>query len=228
MAATTKHPDSFVARPRVPGKKGAARKLRASGWIPAVAYGPSVEPVNLAVDPKTFLNARLDHGVAHIYEVAVEGGDTFKAIIKRVQRDAVSRELTHIDLYAVDMSKEIRIDVRIDLVGKPMGLINGGILQQILRRIEVQCLPGNIPSSIEVDVTDLDIGDTLHMSDLTLPQGVKATAARDEAVAIMAEPEKVEEPTAEGAIEGEAAAAEGAAPEGAAASAESAKEGENK
>ena len=84
MAATSKHPDSFAAQTRVPGKKGQARKLRAAGWVPAVAYGPSQEPRSLAVDPKSFLNARFDHGVAHIYDVNVEGADSFKAIIKEV------------------------------------------------------------------------------------------------------------------------------------------------
>lgn len=197
--------DTILSKPRQVSTKGAARRMRASGWVPAVAYGPSQEPRPLAVDPKTFMLARMEHGVAHIYDVKVEGQETFKALIKSVQRDPVSRQLLHVDLYALDMNKPIRLQVRVELVGRPKGAIHGGILQQVQRRVEISCLPKDIPAFIEVDVSGLDLGDTIHLSNLTLPEGVKTTALSDEAVAVLTAPEAEEETAAEG--EGEAAAA---------------------
>jgi len=174
-----------------------------------VAYGSGTEPRHLAVNAKTFLQARFEYGVAHIYQCEVDGGDDFKAIVKAVDRDPVSRQLTHIDLFAVDMTKPIRLKVRVDLVGKPAGAIDGGLLQQVKRRIEIQCLPGQIPSHLEVDVTPLKLGDSLHLSDLKLPEGVKTVAASDEAVAIVAAPDTKDEvaTTTEGAEDADAAAA---------------------
>lgn len=185
--------DTILSKPRQPGNKGTARQLRASGWVPAVAYGPGQEPRHIAVDPKTFLAARMEHGIAHIYDIKVEGEGAFKALIKDVARDAVSRKLQHIDFYAVDMTKEIRLQVRVDLIGKPEGVVQGGLLQQVARRVEVQCLPGDIPGHLEVDVSHMNMGDTLHVSDIPLPKGVKVIATDDSAVAIVTAPETEDE-----------------------------------
>lgn len=216
--------DTLITKPRVPGTKSTARQLRAAGWIPAVAYGPSSEPRHLAVDPKALLLARIEHGVAHIYDVQVEGAEGFKALIKQIDRDPVSRQLLHVDLYAVDMNIAIHVEVRLDLVGKAPGVIEGGLVQQIQRRIEVSCLPGDIPANLEADISSMNVGDTLHLSDIALPEGVKITAVADEAIVILSAPEIEEEPEvelaegevpegelAEGEGEGEAAPAEGEA-----------------
>ena len=181
--------NTIHSKPRQPANKGVARRLRASGWIPAVAYGPSSETVHLSVEPKSFVAARQLYGASYIYDVEVEGGKGFKALIKQIDRDPVSRELLHIDLFAVDMTKPIKVDVKVILTGKSAGEALGGILQQIQREIEVSCLPANMPTAIEVDITNLEQGDTLHLSDLTWPEGVKATAATDEAVAIVSAPD---------------------------------------
>ncbi len=189
--------DTLNTKQRLPGNKSTARQLRASGWVPAVAYGPSSEPRHLAVDPKAFLLARIEHGVAHIYDVKVEGAEGFKALIKQIDQDPVSRQLLHIDFYAVDMNIAIRVEVRLDLVGKAPGVIEGGLVQQIQRRVEISCLPGAIPANLEVDIGEMNVGDTLHLSDIVLPEGVKTTAVADEAVVILSAPEVEEEPEVE-------------------------------
>lgn len=176
------------------GSKGAARKLRAAGRVPAVAYGPTQAPRFLALDPKMFPLQRKRFGLGHLYDVNVEGeGDggpaRFKCLIKEIQVDPISRELLHVDLYAVDMKRPIRVDVPIVLTGKAAGLIDGGLLTQILRAVEVLCLPDRIPAQLTGDVTPMKIGDSLHLSDIKLPEGVKFTNQGDEAVALVAEPD---------------------------------------
>jgi large subunit ribosomal protein L25 len=192
--------DTIPAISRVAGKKGHARRLRASGRIPAVAYGPSSAPQSLALDPKQFVKARRHYGPSHIYNVEVEGGPAFKALVKSVAIDPRTRAYQHVDLYAIDMARAIRVEVRIELTGKPKGLLNGGLLQQIRHAIEVQCLPALIPERIELDVSGMDVGHSLHLSDLKLPEGVRSTALDNQTVAIVAAPEAEETPAAAAAV----------------------------
>ena len=185
--------DKISAKLREETGKGAARRARREGWVPAIAYGPTAAPRNLAVEPKTFIEARRHYGLTHIYDVELEGGETFKAMIKEVQRDAFTRRLKHIDLFAIDMTKAIRASVRIDLVGKSKAVALGGTLQQLLRRTEVRGLPGAIPEHIDVDISTLEIDHVWHLSDISLPEGVKFTAHKDEAVVTITEAERREE-----------------------------------
>jgi large subunit ribosomal protein L25 len=213
--------DTIKATTREAGNKGAARRLRASGKVPAVMYGPGSDSQFLALDPREFGMQRQQFASSHLFSVHVEGGKNYKALIKSVDRDPVNSAYLHVDLYAVDMKKPIRVDIAIELVGKPKGLIDGGLLTQIIRAIQVQCLPGNIPEKLELDVSELDIGDIKHISDIKMPEGVKATAAHDEAVCAVVAPEEIKEPTpAEAAAAGTAApGAPGAAPAAGAAAA---------
>jgi large subunit ribosomal protein L25 len=182
--------------------KEAAHKLRAAGLTPAVAYGPGREPILLSLDPKVFGLTRQSFGMSYIYDIDVEDGTSFKALIKEVQMDPLSRHLLHVDFYAVDMSKPIRVEVPIELVGKPVGVVEGGLLSQVLRRVEVQCLPDNVPAKLAVDVSHLDIGHSVHTDAIDLPEGVAVVAKRPEAIAIIVEPETDETPAAEAAVEG--------------------------
>lgn len=214
--------DTIKAKPRTSGKKGIARKLRNQGLVPAVAYGPSREPLFLSLESHTFGQLRQKFGASHIYNVEVEGGESFKALLKDVDRDPVSREFLHVDFYAVDMNRPIRINVPVELVGKHAGAIDGGLLSQTLRSIEVQCLPNMIPAKITADVTHLGIGMSLHISELKFPEGVKPTSRSDESVAIVVEPDSPKEATpAEAAAGADAAktAAAGAKPAAGAAAA---------
>ena len=203
--------DTMSAKTREAGNKGAARKLRASGFVPAIAYGPTGTPRYLALDPKMFVMQHKLFGRSHIYNVNVEGGAPFKALIKEVQRDAVTRELLHIDLYAIDETRPIRVQVPIELTGKAAGIIDGGLVSQILRSVEVLCLPSQIPPKLIADVTPLKVGESFHLSDLVLPEGVKITAHGDEAVAIVAEPDAAPVATAADAATPAAGAASPAA-----------------
>jgi large subunit ribosomal protein L25 len=205
MATTVSN--TISAKSRDAGNKGQARKLRAEGFVPAVAYGPASKPQFLAVQPKEFTLQRFTYGLSHLYEVDVEGKSKFKALLKEIQVDPVTRQLLHVDLYAVDMKRPLRVEVPIELTGKPAGIIDGGLLSQVLRVVEVQCLPDQIPAKLVADVSPLKVGDSLHLSDLALPEGVKLTAHGDEAVALVIEPD--EAPVA--ATPAEAAAAAGAA-----------------
>jgi large subunit ribosomal protein L25 len=181
--------NTIAAKSRHAGLKGHARKLRAEGLVPAVAYGPASEPQYLSLTPKEFILQRQTFGLSHLYDVEVEGGKKFKALLKEIQVDPVTRQLLHVDLYAVDMKRPLRVEVPIELTGKPAGIIDGGLLSQVLRVIEVLCLPDHIPGKIVADVSPLKVGDSLHLSDLKLPEGVKLTAHGDEAVALVIEPE---------------------------------------
>ncbi|MEK7705068.1 MAG: 50S ribosomal protein L25 [Myxococcota bacterium] len=205
--------DTIECVSRTSGGKGEAHKLRKAGKVPGVVYGPGSPVRNVAVDPRTFRLQREQYGLSHIYDVVVDGKERFKALIKALQRDVVNRTVDHVDLYAVDMNKPIRVSVRIELVGKPAGAIEGGVLSQLLRRVEVQCLPGDVPAAITLDISPMALGDILHLSDLPLPPAVKLTSHQNEAVARVAAPQEEVAPVAAAeAVEG----AEGAeAPEGA-------------
>lgn len=206
--------DTIAAQKRARHGKGGSHKTRASGFIPAIAYGAGREPLPLELEPKAFVLARLQHGRAHLYNVAVEGQETFKALVKAVQQDPVSQEPVHVDFLAVDMTKALRVDVPVVLLGKALGENDGGVLAQLLHYIEVQCLPAAIPAKIELDVSGLALNHSLHVSDIKFPAGVTTTVRPEEAVAAVAAPkEEAAAPTPDEAAAALAAtAAEGAAP----------------
>jgi large subunit ribosomal protein L25 len=195
--------DTIVAKHREAGSKGHARKLRAAGMAPAVAYGPADKPRYLAIEPRMFVEQRRKYGRGHIYTVDLEG-TTFKALIKDISQHPITHKVEHVDLYAVDPKRPMRVSVRIDLKGKAKGIIEGGILSQVLRRAEIRGLLDVLPEFIEVDISHLGVGDSVHMSDIKLPEGVKFTALQDEAVAVLTAPD--------GGVEPATAADETAAP----------------
>lgn len=200
------------------GHKGASRKLRASGKVPGVCYGASpdgrIEPLSIIVDVRA-LRAALDPIRKHntVINLTIEGGSqaqTLHALVKEYQVDPVRRDITHVDLIAVDPNKEVASTVPLEFNGKPKGAIDGGQLRIVLRNLEVRAKPADIPVKLPVDVSPLEIGDVIHVSAITLPSGVTAITGRDLAVVTCAAPEE----------EKVAAVAEGAAPaEGAAAAA---------
>lgn len=207
---------TIVANARLSGTKGLARKLRRAGQVPAIVYGPRQAPQVLALDPKSFVLQRRRFGVGTLYNLQAHsesGTQNMKCLIKDIQVDPISRSVLHVDLYAVDMTSELRVEVNIELTGKPAGIVDGGLLSQILRSVEVLCLPDRIPAKLVADVSALKIGDSLHMSDIKLPEGVQLTAHGDEAVALVAEPEDA---PAETSPEAAAAATGAAAPAAAA------------
>ena len=210
--------NALSAEPRTETGKGAARKLRAAGRIPAVLYGKSQEPQALTVDPEV-LDAVLHAsgaGLNTLIELEVSGS-TETVLVKELQREPVRGEWLHADFYHVDMAQKVTVSVPIHLVGKAAGVDLGGILDHPIRDLEIQCLPGAIPEFVEVDVTALELGQSIHVGDMTLPAGVEVQTDESLAVASVVAPkeEVEEEPVVE---EGEEGAAEGE--EGAEASAE--------
>ncbi len=216
--------NALVAEVRDATGKGAARKLRAAGRIPAVVYGRGTESRAISVDPKALVQLlqKGGAGMNTLIELSVDG--TAKTVlVKELQRDPVRGRPLHTDFYLVDLDQKVEVSVPIRLTGRAPGVELGGILDHPLREIELECLPRAIPESIDVDVSALEVGDSIHVRDLELPEGVSVQSDVNLAVASVVAPVVVEEPVAEEVEEGEEAVAEGE--EAAAAPAESA-EGE--
>lgn len=191
--------------------KGAARKLRAAGRIPAVLYGRGRESLPLALDPRALDKILRGGGANTLLDLTIEGRPELRgtvALVKELQRHPLRGSIVHADLYAVDLSRAVTVDVPVHLVGRPRGLDFGGILEHSLREIALECLPRSIPEAIEVDVANMEVGDVIHVRELALPEGVTLVTDGDLGVVHIALPQA--EPTPEEAAA--ATAAEGAAP----------------
>jgi large subunit ribosomal protein L25 len=197
--------------------KGGARKLRAQGKVPGVCYGTSVDgpiaPVPITIDIKQ-LRGALDPVRKRntVVTLTIEGAGqprSLHALVKDLQIDALRREITHVDLLAIDPNKEVRADVPIEFIGKPKGAIAGGQIRIVLRNLAVRAKPSDIPVKLTVDVSPLEIGDVIHVSAIALPPGVTSMTGRDLAVVTCAAPEeeKVETPAEGVPVDGAAPAA---------------------
>lgn len=187
--------------------KGAARKLRATGMIPGVLYGHKEAPVAFSVNPLELRKRIRASGMGRNTIFKLSGLDRdVLALLKETQVDPVRRDLLHIDLIEVREGDQVFVDVPLEFSGKAAGVVAGGDLQVVRRSIEVACSPLTIPRSIPVDVTPLEIGDTLHAGDLPFPEGVVCTNERLAVVNIKAPRAEA----AEGEGEEGAEAAEGA------------------
>ena len=204
-------PEVVIATPRQ-GKfnKNAARRVRAAGKIPAVLYGPGHEPVAVEVDPKQIakiLYSETGHNT--IFDVEVAGQSAAKAMIVDWQREPIKDMLIHIDLKRIALDKVLRLHVRVKLLGTPVGVkTEGGILDQVLREVEIECLPADIPSHIDVDVSGLGLHQAVRVSGLPHFDKIKYLTAEDATVAHVVQIREEVVAPAEGA---EGAAAEGAA-----------------
>jgi large subunit ribosomal protein L25 len=202
---------------RGPGKKGAVRKLRASGKIPGILYGHKETPVPFAVNPLELRRKIRASGMGRNTIFKVQGlGRDLHAILKDTQVDPVRRDLLHIDMIEVREGDVMEVDIPLVFTGRPEGVVQGGELQVVRRSIPVRTNPLAIPKSIEVDVTPLLLGQAMHASDLNFPPGVECTNPRFAIASVRAPRQEEVAAPAEGAVvaEGEpgAAPAEGAAP----------------
>jgi large subunit ribosomal protein L25 len=195
--------------------KGAARKLRATGKIPGVCYGKGEGAVPLSLDPLALRRVleRSGAGLNTVISLAVSGGGTLDGrmvLLRELQREPVGGSFLHADFYAVDVAQKVTVKVPLHLSGKAKGIDLGGIVDHQLRELELECLPLAIPRQIEVDVSELGIGDSIHVRDLALPEGVSVLTGADVSVVSVVTPSKAEEPVAAVAPEegAEAAAAE--------------------
>ncbi|MBI2339441.1 MAG: 50S ribosomal protein L25 [Deltaproteobacteria bacterium] len=173
--------------------KGISHSLRRQGKIPAVLYGKGIDNLKLSVALLELEKAlSTQAGMNAVLQLNVEGKGAFDVLMKDYQADAVKRKFTHADFLKVDLSKKITVAVPVHLTGKPEGLKEGGILEQVTRELKVLCFPLNIPGQIEVDVSALKIGQNLHLKDVTLPSGVESAEADDVTIALVSLPKEEE------------------------------------
>src|SRR5581483_2611298 len=197
------HVVSLTATPRPATGKGAARQARRRGRVPAVIYGHGRAAQPLEVEAKALEQALSGvEPASTIVELAVDG-KAVKTLIREIQRDPVRPDIIHVDFYEIHAAEKVTLRVPVHLVGTPDGVRNaGGVLDQVTREVEIEGLPESIPDRVELDVTALKIGDSLHVRDLRIPEA-RAEGAEPELI------RKVREGEAE---EGESAEGEGAAP----------------
>jgi large subunit ribosomal protein L25 len=204
------------AQNRADRGKNNARRLRAKGLIPATVYGGKSEAQAVAVDPKTLLKVlRSESGRNTILNLDFGDGAKTSAILKSWQVDPVKEHFLHADFYRIAMDVAIRVTVPIMARGEARGVkVDGGILEIIMRTVQVECLPGDIPERIEVDVTDLGIHDAIRVSNLHLSEKIKVLDDADQVVVhVISVKEEAAAATAAAPAEGEAAAAAPAEPE---------------
>ena len=163
------------AKNRTSVGNGPARALRREGRIPAVLYGPGSQPVMLSVDNKE-LEKILKHGKTGqtLFSMIIDGAKSEKTVmIKELQTEPLSGAFLHADFYEVDLNRKITVSIPVVTVGKAKGVEFGGVLQVIRRELEVICLPMQIPESIHVDISDLGVGDSIHVNDIPLIEGIE-------------------------------------------------------
>jgi large subunit ribosomal protein L25 len=184
---------------RTANGKGATRRLRETGALPAIVYGLKREPLSVSVDSRVFEKKLRDSGMGKntVFRISgVEGAPT--AMLKDLQVHPVSRSIRHVDLLAIDLNQEIMAEVPIRVMGRAKGIVAGGKLQQLRREVRVRGLPMLIPSEITVDVTSMDIGETLHVGELPYPEGVRPAMDEKLPMVTVATSRKSSDPAAPG------------------------------
>jgi large subunit ribosomal protein L25 len=193
--------------------KGGARRLRNSGKIPAVAYGRGVATKSLSVSPHELeLVLKSERGRNTVVELAVEGSDKLTVLLREFQHHPITRQLLHADFVQISLDQEVTVDVPLELTGKAAGVVLGGTLRQVFRKVPLRCLPEKIPVKLVHDVTTLGLDEHVATKDLALPEGVRVLLPPEQTlVAIVHEKAPPEEEAAPAAG---AAGAGGAAPAG--------------
>ena len=196
------------AQARGNGGKGVARKLRSDGRVPAIVYGHGREPQALSINTRE-LERLLDHISAENTVIDLDiDGKASRTLIREIQRHPFKRQILHVDFQELVAGEKVTVSIPIVLMGVPDGVrMDGGILDQTMRELEVEVDPSSIPNHVELDVTKLTIGSSIHVSDLSLPEGVAVLDDPDASVCVVSAPRAVVEaaPAEEGV---EAAVAE--------------------
>ncbi len=205
----------LAARPRSEAGRNAVKKVRARKAVPAVIYGAHETPANLEVDLKA-IEQLLAHAASEhvLVDLEIEGSGNKLALIQEVQHHPVRGDILHVDFHAVSTSEKVESEVPIEPVGEAVGVKTyGGVLQQLVRSLAIECLPQDLPEVIHVDVSHLGLAEPLHVKDITLPPGVTTPLDPEITVFLVSEP-KVSgesETTEEPAAAAEAAPSEGKA-----------------
>ncbi len=181
--------------------KGSARKLRSMGKLPVILYGPETDSIMLSLDYKQLekiLRGKSAESIIFDLRVDSNGKNNSKRVmIKEIQKDPVTRDYLHVDFYEISMEKELEVDIPVYLVNTPIGVTEGGILEHTRRELKISCMPKNLVDKIEIDVSGLDIGQSLHIEDISFPPGLKSIEDGNLTIATVVAPtieeEKVEE-----------------------------------
>ena len=195
--------------------KGKAKALRRENRVPAVLYGPGTDPVLLSVDTKDLDIVMKNSGAGQlVLSLVIQNGESYTktTMVKELQVHPVSRNFLHVDFYEVSMDSKLKVKVPVVIKGKAKGVELGGMLQILRHELEVLCLPLEVPESIEVDVTDLDMGDSIHTGDISLAGNIEFSEETNFTVVTILTPAVEEEPVEEEEEEVEALA-EGEEPE---------------
>ena len=183
--ATALDQNTLEAQPREAGSKNDARAVRRGGKIPAVVYGAGKDSLSISVDPRhvqRILNSETGHNT--IFDLALTGGEPTKAMIVDWQYEPIKDKLIHVDLKRIAMDQAMKVEVPIVLVGVPVGVKEqGGILDQVLRELEIECLPGDIPAHIDVDVSMLKMHEGVRVGDLEKNAKLKVLTDEDATIA---------------------------------------------
>jgi large subunit ribosomal protein L25 len=184
---------SIEVETRTETGKGVARKIRRNGQIPGVVYGRGNEPKSIKVNPQDIEKILFSNAIIDL-SFAEEDGEEATVIIKDFQRDVIKKNLLHVDFQFISMDEKITVSVPISLEGTAAGVHEGGVLQQLIRNIEIDALPAEIPSEITLDISELEMGDSLAVSDLELPEGIDLVTDIDEVIVTVVTPtELIEE-----------------------------------
>jgi len=185
---------SLTALKREGKGKEVCKKLRREGKIPGIIYGPGLTPIAIAVNYNEFERLYNRYkGETVLFLIEVKNGESkrYQCILKEFQRHPVTDGFVHLDFYAVSSDKPIELEIPIEFTGRPVGLTKGGVLEVFLHELTVECLPTAIPDKIVVDISHLDLGESLHVRDIKVPEGVKIKDRPEETVCtIVAEAEE--------------------------------------
>jgi large subunit ribosomal protein L25 len=183
---------NVTASPRTEHGKGAARRLRNGGQIPAVAYGKGLPATPLAVTPKDIVTVlKSERGQNTVLKMAIAGGGSdMLVMIKEFTYHPVTRSLEHVDFVQVSLDKPVDVDVPLQVNGKAVGVVNGGVLRQVYRTLPVRCLPDRIPLKLECDVTHLELGEAIHTKEIKVPEGVEIRLPEEQTLVSVVAPEK--------------------------------------
>lgn len=176
--------------------KGVARKLRQNGRLPAVVYGRDMESMHLSVDAHDaeylFRHISVDNTIVHL---DIDGEkEAVQTLVREIQTHPWKPMIFHVDFLRIQAGVEVEMDVPIELIGIPVGVsLSGGVLEQIIHDLAIRCLPSNIPESIEVDVSKLDLNDSLHLSDITFGEGIEVMVSQELTICAVSVPRVIEE-----------------------------------
>lgn len=195
---------ALSAQQRTQLGNGPTRRLRREGLIPGIIYQPGAPSLTLAVDARELRRALSEGGRTGVIDLTLAGDTTRPVLVKDWQLDPVRGDVTHIDFQEVDLKQEVTTSVALTLVGNPVGVRDGGVLDQTMREVEVSALPDSLPDHIELDVTELQVNESITVAEITAPAGVTIVSDAETVVASVVPPSAAEPTEAEAEAEGEA------------------------